>query len=209
MPCSSCPLGALQSALRSRNAVSSSKQCSHRYSYGAHTTPSASSRVLRAASSVPFVCAFRCASNQPPSSTPCSSCFAGTSQSVLQTGGGPKPGSLASSCKFNANGSDMNMTVAPGNNSKHSADRKFIFHVRQFCKDKNLDQAASCWPFMGEVARCNGAFLQGTATAQTAIYDNIAMSRCPNAHDAVHCRTKHKLLNTALMAELGTAPYFR
>ena len=44
-----------------------------------HTTPSAASRVRRAASSVPLVCAFCCLTNQSPSLTPSPSCLAGTS----------------------------------------------------------------------------------------------------------------------------------
>ena len=120
--------------------------------------------------------------------------------------GGLKPGSLAHSCKMV--GSNLNMTVAPGVRSTHTTDRKFVCHVGQFCAAKNLDQNAVCWPFMAEVARCNSNHFNGVASAGT-VMDTVALGRCPNAHDATHCRTKHKLLSNALMLELGAAPYFR
>ena len=127
-------------------------------------------------------------------------------------GGGPKyagnlkPGSLAGSCK--TNGGDLNMTVAPGVRSSSSTDRKFVIHVGQFCNDKKIDRNAICWPFMAEVARCNSNHFKRGAAAP-ALFDAVALARCPNAHDSTHCRTKHKLLSDALMLELGTAPYFR
>jgi len=117
-----------------------------------------------------------------------------------------KPGSLAGSCKMN--GGDLNMTVAPGAHSSSTTDRKFIIHVGQFCKDNNIDQTATCWPYMAEVARCNGFHFKGSAGAST-IFDIVALARCPNAHDPTHCRAKHRLLSNALMLELNTATYFR
>ena len=61
---------------------------------------------------------------------------------------------------------------------------------------------------MAEVARCNSNHFKRGAAAP-ALFDAVALARCPNAHDSAHCRTKHKLLSDALMLELGTAPYFR
>jgi hypothetical protein len=123
-----------------------------------------------------------------------------------QQGGGLKPGSLAGSCKMNSG--DLNMTVAPGSSSTSTTDRKFIIHVDQFCKDNNIDQTAICWPFMAEVARCNGNHFKGNAGAST-VRDLVALARCPNAHDPTHCRAKHRLLSNALMLELNTPTYFR
>ena len=123
-----------------------------------------------------------------------------------QAGGGLKPGSLASSCKMNSG--NLNMTVAPGVKSSSTVYRKFVFHIGQFCKDKNVDQSASCWPFLAEVARCNSNHFKSGASAGT-IMETVALGRCPNAHDMAHCRTKHNLLSNTLMLELGAAPYFR
>ena len=103
----------------------------------------------------------------------------------------------------------MNMTVAPGKSSKTTIDRKFVCRVSKFSSDKNIDQAASsAWPFMAELARCNGDHFKGATNARP-VMEHITMARCPNAHDAIHCYTKHKLLSNALMVELGAAPYFR
>ena len=61
---------------------------------------------------------------------------------------------------------------------------------------------------MAEVARCNGNHFKRGAAAP-ALFDAVAIARCPNARDPAHWRTKHALLSDALMLELGTAPYFR
>ena len=104
------------------------------------------------------------------------------------------------------NSGNLNMAVAPGMRSSSTADRKFVFHVIQFCKDKNVDQSASCWPYVAEVARCNSNHFRNGAGM---ILETVALGRCPNTHDTTHCRAKHKLLSSALVLELGAAPYFR
>ena len=120
-----------------------------------------------------------------------------------------KPGQLSGSCKMSANDAGMIMAVAPGRHSKVAVDRKFVCRVSKYCSDdKGVDQAGTCWPFMAELARCNGDHFKGTTGARPVV-EFVAIARCPNAHGAVHCRTKHNILSGALMAELGAAPYFR
>ena len=117
------------------------------------------------------------------------------------------PGSLAGSC--NMSGGDLNMTVAPGvKSSSTTPDRKYVFHVDQFCNDKNIDRNSSCWPYMAEMARCNGSHFKRGADAP-ALFDAVAIARCPNARDPAHWSTKHVLLSDTLMLEFGTTPYFR
>ena len=106
-------------------------------------------------------------------------------------------------------GGDLNMTVAPGvRSSSTNPDRKYVFHVGQFCNDKNIDRNGSCWPFMAEMARCNGSHFKRGADAP-ALFDAVAIARCPHARDPAHWRTKHVLLSDTLMLEFGTIPYFR
>ena len=117
------------------------------------------------------------------------------------------PGSLAGSC--NMSGDDLNMTVAPGvRSSSTNPDRQYVFHVGQFCNDNNISRNSSCWPFMAEMARCNGSHFKRGADAP-ALFDAVAIARCPHARDPAHWRTKHVLLSDTLMLELGTIPYFR
>ena len=123
-----------------------------------------------------------------------------------QQAGRMKPGSLAGSCKMN--GGDLNMTVAPGAHSSSTTDRKFIIHVGQFCEDNDIDQDATCWPYMAEVARCNSNHFKGGAGARRML-DAVAIARCPHARDPAHWRTKHMLLSDTLMLELNTPTYFR
>ena len=102
---------------------------------------------------------------------------------------------------------DLDMAVAPGVRSSATTDRKFVFHVGQFCKDKDVDQNGVCWPYVAEVARCNSNYFK--RVAGETCFEYVALGRCPYAHDSTHCRTKHNLLSDALMLELGAAPYFR
>lgn len=72
-----------------------------------------------------------------------------------------KPGQLSGSCKMSANDAGMIMAVAPGRHSKAAVDRKFVCRVSKYCSDdKGVDQAGTCWPFMAELARCNGDHLR-------------------------------------------------
>ena len=123
-----------------------------------------------------------------------------------QQAGRMKPGSLAGSCTMN--GGDLNMTVAPGAHSSSTTDRKFVIHVGQFCEDNDIDQDATCWPYMAEVARCNSNYFKGGAGARRML-DAVAIARCPHARDPTHWRTKHMLLSDTLMLALNTPTYFR